>query len=171
MKRIVILIAVLAFTVSMTAQKEDAIAKYFSSYADSEDYTKVTISSKMFELFTHIEGTNEEEQEMLETISGLQGMRMVTASNPDEADSRYKSALKSLGSEFEVLMEVEDDEENITIFIKEESGMINELVIIGCGDEFFILSLLGDIDLKQVAKLSRTIQIDGMEHLQNIDEE
>jgi ACT domain-containing protein len=98
-------------------------------------------------------------------------MRMVRANNPDEGDFRYKSALKSLGSEFEVLMEVEDDEQDITIFIKEESGMINELVMIGCGDEFFILSLLGDIDLKQVAKLSRAIQIDGMEHFQNIDEE
>ena len=170
MKRILILTAILAFTVSMTAQKEDAIDKYFSSYADSEDFTKVSVSSKMFELFTHIEGTNEEEKEMLETISGLQGMRMVTKSTPDADDAKYKSALKTLGSEFEVLMEVEDDEEDITIFIKEESGMINELVIIGGGHEFFILSLLGDIDLKQVAKLSRTIQIDGMEHLQNVDE-
>lgn len=170
MKRLLVLTAVLAFTVSMTAQKEDVIERYFSSYAGSEDFTKVTVSSKMFELFAHIEGTNEEEQEILETISGLSGMRMVTASTPDEGDVKYKSALKALGGEFEVLMEVEDDEEDITILIKEEAGMIGELVIIGGGHEFFILSLLGDIDLKQVAKLSRTIQIDGMQHLKNIDE-
>lgn len=169
MKRIALLTAILAFTVSVTGQKQDAIEKYFSSYSESDDFTKVTVSSKMFELFAHIEGTNEEEQDMLETISGLHGMRMVTASTPDEGDTKYKNALKALGSEFEVLMEVEDDQEDITIFIKEESGMINELVIIGGGQEFFILSLLGDIDLKQVAKLSRTIQIGGMEHLENID--
>lgn len=170
MKKFAILTAILALSLGMTAQEKDAIDKYFSTYEQSEDFTKVTVSSKMFELFTHIEGANEEEQEILETIADLKGMRMITASTPDKKDAMYGKALKAMGSEFEILMTVEDDQEDITIFIKENSGMISELVIIGGGHEFFVLSLVGDIDLKQVSKLSRAIQIEGMQHLENVDE-
>ena len=38
-------------------------------------------------------------------------------------------------------------------------------------NEFFLLSLIGDIDLKQISRLSQSMNIDGFEHLKAIDKE
>lgn len=171
MKSIIITLASAVLTLSAFAQ--GAIDTYFSKYENSDDFTKVTVSAKMFELFTHIEGSNEEEQEMLETIAKLKGMRMLVSDGqtPDNAIGLYKDACDAPRDKFEELMTIQDDLEDFTFFIREESGIINELLLIGHSEkEFFIMSLLGDIDLKEVSKLSRSLQIDGMQHLNRLEE-
>jgi hypothetical protein len=41
--------------------------------------------------------------------------------------------------------------------------------LIGSGeDELFIMSLIGDIDLNQIARIGRAIEVDGFEHLEKI---
>ena len=170
MKGLILFLALSIGSVAGIAQ-QDAIDKYFSQHAANEDFSKVVVSSKMFELFAHMESSDDDEQELLEIISKLVGMRMLMNESNDNAKSLYSSAIKTIGKEFEVLMRVEDQQEDVTIYIKESGGTIAELVVIGLSSsEFFILSLLGEIDLKQVSKLSRSLNITGLEHLQNVDE-
>lgn len=154
----------------MSFAQNGAIAKYFQSYSDSEDYTKINVSSKMFELFAHLDAESEEDQEMLKTISNLDGMKMIVTDKSADGKSLYKEAIKKPGSEYEILMTVEDNDEDLTFFIKEGNGVINELVLIGGGiDNFFVMSLTGIIDLKQISKLSRSVQMNGMDHLKLIE--
>jgi len=169
MKRVFVLLSCLTLALGSFAQ--DAIEKYFSQFEQRDDFTKVSVSAKMFELFTHFEGSSDDEQELLETIANLKGMRMIMKDEMDNPVSFYKEAVAKPGKEFEVLMTLEDETENVTFFIHENEGIINELLLVGrSSNEFFILSLLGKIDLKQVSKLSKVLQIDGMEHLQNLEE-
>lgn len=72
-------------------------------------------------------------------------------------------------SEFEELMSVRDKDKDMKFYIKEAGGKISELVMVAGGnDEFMILSLFGEIDLKQVSKISKKMNIDGLENLENI---
>lgn len=171
MKKIISTTAMLVFVLAAIAQN-DVIDKYFSSYYQSEDFTKVSISSKMFDLFTNIEADDPDETEVLEAISKLTGMRMlVNSSSSEEGFAMYQKALKSTGKEYEVLMTVDDKDDDITFYVHEKSGIIHELVMIGNGGgEFFVLSLLGDIDLKQINKLAKSLDIDGMEHLEKMED-
>ena len=69
-------------------------------------------------------------------------------------------------------MTVRDKDNDMKFLIKEENGVITELVMVMHGDnEFFLLSLIGDIDLKQISRLSKSMSIDGFEHLKNIDKD
>jgi hypothetical protein len=55
--------------------------------------------------------------------------------------------------------------------ISEKDGIINELVmVVGGHKSFFVLSLYGEIDLKNISKLSKSMNVKGMEYLQQLDE-
>lgn len=149
---------------------QNAIDAHFEAYKSDSNYSSVSISSKMFELFTHIEGDTPEEQEVLEAISKLKGMKMLVGSNLGDPIAEYKKAVKKPSAEYEDLMVFAQDGEEFTFKIKEKGGVIVELLMIGYSPgEFYILSLFGEIDLKQVRRLARVLDIDGMEHLEKVE--
>ena len=42
-------------------------------------------------------------------------------------------------------------------------------MVLGGEHEFLLLSLVGDIDLKQISKLSKSMDIDGFQNLEKLD--
>jgi hypothetical protein len=71
--------------------------------------------------------------------------------------------------EYEELMSVRDKDKDMKFFIKESGGKISELVMVAGGnEEFMLLSIFGEIDLKQISKISKKMNIDGLENLENI---
>lgn len=163
-------IIIMAVVCSLTAFGQgDAVSTIYARYANDDSFSKVSISSKMFQLFTHIEGTDKEEKELLETIAMLKGMKVLSK---DECDGKkmYRDAIKLAGNGYEELMSVKDGNEDLTFFIKESGGKIVELLMLTGGEKnFLILSLVGDIDLNKVAKLSRSMNIGGMNQLQKVE--
>ena len=151
------------------------VTKYFDKYSTNEDFTKVSVSSKMFSLFTEMEANSEEEKEFLEAISKLKGMKAVVSEDvaSDESKKLYEQAIKDVDDDgFEELMTVTDAEENVKIAIKESNGIIEELILVAGGkSKFAMVSLYGEIDLKKISKLASTMRVQGMQHLKNLDEE
>lgn len=170
MKKGMMIIALLLTGVGAWAQ-QDAIDQYFSNLLEDENYTKVTISSKMFELLMHVDAEDQEEQELLDTITKLKGMRMLVKDEVGDGTKDYQDAVRKIKGNYEVLMTVDDNDEDMTFYIAEENGTINELLmVLGGKQSFLIMSLVGDIDLNQIAKLSRTLDIQGMENLQQLED-
>jgi hypothetical protein len=167
------LIIVIAVCVGFGANAQnDVVTKLFNEYYDNEDFTKISVSSKMFELFTNIEPGDENEEEILEAISKLQGLKVIAADSIGNAAKIYDNAVKKIsGNGYEELMEVKDAQEDMKFMISEKDGIINELVmIVGGHRSFFVLSLYGEIDLKNISKLSKSMNVKGMEYLQNLDD-
>lgn len=166
-------IATLLLFVSATvAFGQSAIDRYYGAYRDDNAFTHVSFSSKMFELFTHIEGATPEEQEVLAAIAKLKGMQMIVGPDRTDAQAEYQAALRLPDGEFEELMVVRQEGEEFSFMIREENGVISELLMVGYQQqEFFVMSIFGDIDLKQMRKLARALDIDGMQHLEKIEAE
>lgn len=165
------LLATLAFAFSATFMvAQNAIDSHFQAYKSDSHFSQVSISAKMFELFTHIEGDTPEEQEVLQAISKLKGLKMLVGSNIKDNVAEYNKAVSLPSAEYEELMVFSQDGEEFTFKIREKDGVIVELLMIGYGPgEFYILSLFGEIDLKQVRRLARVLEIDGMQHLEKVD--
>lgn len=169
MKKNILLAA--AMMMSFAAFSQDVIERYFKEMNNDEQVTKVSISSKMFELFMHIDSEEQSEKELLETVSKLKGMKILIKEEVANGEQLYKSAIKKPNADYEVLMTVEDDDEDLTFFIREENGVIAELVMIAGGkDNFVLLSLIGEIDLNQISKLSKSMNIEGMDNLEKIEQ-
>lgn len=170
MKKHTLILSLMILPLSVLFAQSDAISTVFTSYANDARFIKVNVSSKMFELFSHIEAGTAEEQEFLNTVKNLTSLKVLTLENDAKSMEFYRLSLKKVTAPYEQLMSIEDGPENITFFINEKNGVINELLMLsGSVDTFVILSLSGKIDLQQVKKLSKQMSIGGMEQLNKVD--
>ncbi len=173
MKTIFNVVMLLLLNATTSFAQADAIDKYFSQYVDDERFTVVYISSKMFSLISDldIDSEDEETQMAMEMIQDLRGLRILTV---DTLSSQfYDEAIQKIDTrEYEMLMKVRDGKENVQFFIKDSDGaIINELLLlVGGGDDFVLLSFMGNIDLDKVSALANKIDVKGAEHLDKIKE-
>lgn len=169
MKKLMVGIVMMAVSVAAQAQG-DAISKFFSKYQNDETFSQVNMSSKMFSLMANLEVENPEDQEVVNMISKLKGLKILAKEEARNSRELYKEALGMIpAKEYEELMSVRDKDKDMKFFIKESGGKISELVMVAGGnEEFMLLSLFGEIDLKQVSKISKKMNIDGLENLENI---
>lgn len=173
MKKVMLVLGMVAAGMAAQAQG-DAITKFFSKYQNDESFTQVTVSSKMFNLFTNMEVSKPEDQEVLNAISKLRGLRVLAKEETRDSRELYREALSFIPvKEYEELMSVRDKDKDMKFFIKEMSpGKISELVMVAGGnDEFMVLTLFGEIDLKQISKIGSKMDINGLEQLQQMDKE
>jgi hypothetical protein len=169
MKKIIVVAVLMIVATGLNAQ--DAISKFFTKYQSDESFTQVTISSKMFGLFTNMEADTQEDKEVLEAISKLKGLRILMKDNTSDARALYKEAFSLIPvKEFEELMSVRDKDKDMKFYIKESGGKISELVMVmGGTNDFMILSLFGEIDLRQVSRMGKKMDVKGLENLEKMD--
>lgn len=171
MKKLMVGAAMMLMSAGAFAQ--DAISKFFSKYQNDESFSQVTVSSKMFNLFTNMEVESAEDQEVLNAISKLKGLRILAKEDARDGYALYKEAMALVPlKEYEELMSVRDKDKDMKFFIKETSpGKISELLMLAGGnDEFMVLSLFGEIDLKQMGKIGSKMDIDGLDNLHKLDD-
>jgi len=170
MKKLAIVSILILSTLAASAQ-EDAITKFFSKYQNDDSFTQINITGRMFSLFTNFEAEDEEDQEMIDAVSKVKGLKILAKEDIANGQELYEEAFRLIDSnEYEELMTIREKDNDMKFLIKEKNGIIAELLmVIGSEDSFFLLSLVGDIDLKQISKLSKSMDIDGFENLQNID--
>lgn len=170
MKKITII--ALGMILSSTAfAQESAISKFFSKYVEDREFTHVVMTSRMFGLFANLDAEAEEDKEIIETISKITGLQILGLSDSSRSQALYKEAFELIPrSNYDELLGFRDSDNEFKFLINEKDGIITELLMVmGGTKEFFVLSLVGDIDLKQISKLSKIMDIDGFEHLENID--
>jgi hypothetical protein len=169
MKKLIISMILIAAMTGAYAQ--DAITKFFSKYQSDETFTQVTVSSKMFSLFTDMEAETQEDKEVLEAISKLKGLRILAKEDARNSRELYKEAFKLIPmKEYEELMSLRDKDKDMKFLIKESGGKISELLMVmGGTTQFMVMSLYGEIDLKQVARIGKKMNVEGLENLQKLD--
>ena len=170
MKKYVLTIMTLSITALGFSQ--EVVTKYMDKYENDETFTKVSVSSKMFSLFSEMEGSEEDEQLFYDITSKLKGMKVVMSEKVSNPESLYDGAISDVDKAgFEELMTVKDAEENVKISIKENGGTIEELImVIGGKQQFGIVSIFGEIDLKEISKLASLMRVSQLKYLEKIDD-
>jgi Domain of unknown function (DUF4252) len=168
MKKLMIA-AVMMCSIAASAQN-DAIAKFFTKYQNDETFSQVTISGKMFSMMANITGDTEEEKAMINSISKIKGLKILSKSEARDSRELYKEAVSMIpANSFEELMSIRDKDKDMKFFTKEAGGKISELVMVmGGNEEFMVLSLFGEIDLKDISKIGKSVNIDGLENLEKV---
>lgn len=179
MNRILVLcLFILGLTWQSQAQtpaqsQADAISRYFSQYADDDKFTSVYISNRMFNLFSKAVEDDKEDREIKQAISKLKGIRILSSDKLADGKKMYQEAARSLPLKgYEELMVVKrEGHHELKFLIIEAGGKISELLMLsGGGKDFFMLSMIGDIDLKQISKLSKSMDVKGLEDLEKLDD-
>ena len=90
MKHVIATVALLMI-VSMS-YSQDAVSQFFGKYQNDETFSQVTVSSKMFNLFTQMDPESPEDKEVMDAISKLKGLRILAKQDARNARELYKEA-------------------------------------------------------------------------------
>jgi len=174
MKKLAILVAFIITPMLVSAQG------MFDSYEDENDVTSVVVTKNMFKLLSkiEIESDDPEVAAYLEMVNNLDNIKVFITENESvgarmKADvQKYVSSSKGL----EELMRVKDDGKNVRFYSKQgkDENHVSELLMFLDGemdgkDGTVIMSITGNIDLKQISKLTKELNVPGSDELKNVE--
>ncbi len=188
MKKLVLIFALAILPVVSFAQS------IFDQFEDLDGVTSVVVNQNMFKLLSKIdvETNDPESQDYINMIQNLTSLKVLTTG--DEAISakmkgevdRYLNKAK-----LQELMRIKDGEQTVKFYIKEgkNEDHVSELLMFITGlkevtkdadvtingqkreFETVLLTLTGDIDLKQISKLTNKMDIPGGNQLEKAGKE
>ncbi|MBT8234105.1 MAG: DUF4252 domain-containing protein [Saprospiraceae bacterium] len=172
MKNLLLVIACV-LTSNIIFGQNDAITKYFNQYKDDKRFTMVEVSPKLFQMVANVASEEIKDPELIAMIKDMRGLKILqTEDSPNEF---YNEAIAKINTkEYEEFLTVRDDGQNIKFLVKdaEDGNLVNELLlIVGGDDEFVLLSFVGKIYLDKIGKLARSMDIEGLEHLDKLDKD
>lgn len=154
-----------------------AVDALFDKYTSKDGFTSVDVNKGLFELFAEIEADDPEFEDFQKAIDGVESLRLIAYSikdNDEDSDNTqeakeqfYKDVMSSIPfKDFKELMVIKDNDANVNFYAKSTGSIINEMIMVVDGkNEAVLLSLTGDLDLNYVAKLGKSMDIGGMQHL------
>ncbi|MDX1686065.1 MAG: DUF4252 domain-containing protein [Saprospiraceae bacterium] len=172
MKRIVLFVFLGMTSFSLSAQ--NVIDREFAEYKSDDDYTKIQVAGKMFEMASDIEVQEDDKDmtEVKELISEIESFSMILGVEQENTLMKYKEGLNAIQGQYEELMVVSGKEGNFSFLINESNGIVYELVMIGASkDKFMVASLNGKMDLSRLGKISKRIQQGEFEPFSKMNEE
>jgi len=169
MRRIVIIIAAAIMALPGLAQ-ESQLNKIFDKYSGQEGYTSVYITSYMFDLFSKLA----DDDDLDNVTKGLEAIKILTSNGSESKREAFFNEINTALSTsiYKDFMIVKDGGQEVVFKVRDEGNKITEFVmIVKDKDEPVLLFLQGDIDLKKIAKMSKSMDIKGFEHLKKVEED
>lgn len=158
------------FTLLATAQTS-AVDKVFDKYSGKEGYTTVYISSFMFNMLNSLETDDPEYNEFKKATAGIKSIKILTQEGGN-SEAFGAELLKMLPrSEYQEMMVVKDQDEDVLFLAREVGGKITEFLLIVSGSgEDVLIAIQGDIDLESISKIAAGLDMPGLENLQDIED-
>lgn len=160
MKKAIILILLCFWGLWLSAQ--NLVEEFSNRYGNGSKFTVVNVSAKMFGLISDI--TDPETEGIIKDLTGFKLLR-----TEQDASRYYREVLALLGDRrkgYEELMRVQQEQEDVRIYVREVKGVVVELVLmVNNGSEFVLMGFTGNIDLKKISKLSKVVNVKGVEYL------
>ncbi|GAA3516683.1 DUF4252 domain-containing protein [Aquimarina addita] len=173
MKKIAILIALAVMPYISIAQGN------FDKYENMQDVSSMVMTSKMFQLLTKIdfESSDAETQQYINLVKNIDNIKVFATENNgigQKMKADVDTYLKT--STLDELMRVNKDGKNIKFYSKpgKSDDYVSELFMYMEGKEgdspgTVVLTITGNIDLRQVSKLADDLNIPGGKELKNVE--
>jgi len=159
----------------LNAQNSSAIA-LFDKYGSKDGYTTVSISKELFGMFADMDSEDPDMKDvklMMEQLDGIK-ILMYETENADNAElASFKGEISKLQVEgFSELMVVKQTGEEVKFLAKKKGDKIGELLLVINGEkEAGFIVITGTIDMNTIGKLSKTMNFEGMDNLEKLNEE
>lgn len=168
MKKVILIFSAL-FLSGFLAAQNTPVDNLFEKYSGKDGFTSIYITSYMFSMFSDLETDDPEFDELVKNLKAIK--ILATDSSFVGNVNFYKEIMDKLPKEqYKELMVIKEKDQDVKFLVNEKNGKIIELLLIAGGKEDnALISIQGNIDLKNISKLSKSIKIDGLENLEKID--
>ena len=157
----------------------------FERFADYDDVSLVSISPKMFKMLGQLSVSldDPEAQEYIDMVSSIENFKVLISGNDEVSDAMSKWAAEQLSSkDLEELMTIKDSDADVAFYVKsgKSDDRVEKLIMYVNGVnpkimkdsplgertvETIILLIEGNIDLKQISKLTDQMSLPGGKQL------
>lgn len=171
MKKIIIFLSLCVISLSLKAQQHP-LERFFDKYEPDTSFTIINISPKMFNMFSkvNLNTGDRQAQQVLDVAKKLTGLRIITKDNARNGMQLFREASSMLSSNMEELMTIRDHGNDLKFLVdQDKNGIIHTLImLVGGANEFFAMSLTGNINLNEVSKIAGDMNIQGFDQLKNV---
>lgn len=172
MKKIILLIGLCLCSTTLQAQQKP-LDNFFNKYKADTSFTVINISPEMFSLFAQMasDSAGRQTDQVMDIARKLTGLRIITKEDAANSLKLYKEAKSALaGRDYENLMTIRDGADHVKFLVKQGSGgsIHNLIMLIGGSDDFFVMSLTGDISLSEISQLAGSMDIQGFDKLKDL---
>lgn len=145
-----------------SVQTQDLVSDFLAKTKENKVFTQVNISSRMFQMISEI--TDAETESIIRNLTGMK--MLTTEQETDRYFQEVRTMLQKRKPEYEELMSILEEGEQVWMYVREKNKEIVELVIlVGGKEEFMLMSFCGVIDLKKISRLAKAVNVEGMEYL------
>ena len=145
-----------------SVQAQDLVRDFLAKTKENKVFTQVNISSRMFQMISEI--TDAETESIIRNLTGMK--MLTTEQETDRYFQEVRTMLQKRKPEYEELMSILEEGEQVWMYVREKNKEIVELVIlVGGKEEFMLMSFCGVIDLKKISRLAKAVNVEGMEYL------
>jgi hypothetical protein len=169
MKRLLLALLLVIAGTPLFAQQGSTIDRFFSKYENDQSFTLISVTPKMFSMFTKLDTNSEDGQNFMKVIKKIKGLKILAKENSN-GTGLFKEATSLLTKDYEELMTIRDGKQDLRFLVKENAkGNIAELImLIGSTEEFMAMSLVGDIDLAEISEIAGGMDIQGFDKLKKL---
>ena len=168
MKKIFLSLTALCLILVVQAQS-NAVDEMFNKYSEKQGFTVVSISSKMFSMFANKDPENKDADDIINKLKSIK-ILSVEDSLMNKNLNFYNELSKKLDlSVYEELMVVKTGPDITKFLIKQSGNTISELLVVkgGPGGNSLI-SIKGELNLKNISDMSKSIDIQELKSLDQI---
>ena len=169
MKKILLVFSALCITLAMNAQS-GPVEDMFNKYSEKPGFTVVSISSKMFSMFANKDNENKNADDIIGRLKSIK-ILSVEDSLLNKNLNFYNELSKKIDlSVYEELMVVKEGPDITKFLIKQTGSIISELLVITGGPAGnSLISIKGDLNLKNISDLSKSLDMQELKSLDKID--
>ena len=148
---VAILTLMFAPCIMTSASAQDAL---FNKYENSKGVTTVFISKTMLKLVSSFEKEN---VDFSKISNRLDCIRILSSERPSLFPAIRKDAVDYFNrNKYEVVMQVKEDDENTTIYMKPHGKDKNEFVLLSVEkDEISVINVVGNITVKDIQAIKK----------------
>ena len=155
----------------------------FEKYENMDGVTSVLMTSKMFKLLSKIDlnSADEKYDEFMKLVNSIDNIKIYSTPNSDVSNQMKTDVTNYLKtSGLDQLMRVNNEDKNVMIYAQsgKDDDHVKELFMFikGMKEEIensdtVILSISGDIDLKQVSTIADHLNVPGGDELKKVSQQ
>ncbi len=169
MKKTVFAFVLLICSVVARGQS-NPVDQMFDKYSEREGFTLISISSKMFSMLSRLDTDNEDADNIIHNLNSVK-ILTVKDSLLNKGINFYTELMKKLNTGwYEELMVVKEGPDITKFLVKYNGERIAELLVVAGGPGGnSLISIKGNLSLKNISDLAKSTDIKELEELEKVE--
>ncbi len=168
MKRLFTIALMAIFTLTLSAQS--TIDKLFNKYKGVEGFTTVTVNGNLLKLLADIDDDDEDE-DLMKFADKFTSIRILAQEDDDmNVENFYDAVIDEVNrGGYEEMVTINSKGSDVKIMVKADGKMFKEFLLIAGGDDNALIQIKGNLSMKDVKEMSKTVEMDEKISFSGID--